>query len=150
MIDQKWVGIFSSLYRGRTDAWGSVDGGCMKTPVTEDNYRLHLDAKTSLGVYMLRDDGTCSFAAIDIDQKDFARALAIKNELKALNIHAYISASRSKGYHVSMYAEDKWVARDIRRVLAGVLKKLGLDPKTEIFPKQDVIDQKSPEIWKLH
>jgi hypothetical protein len=142
MIDQKWVGIFSSLYRGRTDAWGSVDGGCMKTPVTEDNYRLHLDAKTSLGVYMLRDDGTCSFAAIDIDQKDFARALAIKNELKALNIHAYISASRSKGYHVSMYAEDKWVARDIRRVLAGVLKKLGLDPKTEIFPKQDVIDQK--------
>jgi len=152
-IDQKLVDAFSSLYRGRTDAWGSVKGLSNKEPVTEANYRAHLEAKTSLGVYMLLDDGTCHFAAIDIDEKSFEKALAIKKELASIGINAYISASRSKGYHVSVYAETKFVAKDIRRVLTGVLKKLDIKTKhvvngaemltmPEIFPKQDMLDKK--------
>ncbi len=141
-IDEKLVATFSSLYRGRTDAWGSVEGLCNKQPVTEANYRAHLEAKVSLGVYMLLDDGTCHFAAIDLDEKVFDKALAIKNELKTRGISAYVSASRSKGYHVSMYAETQFVAKDIRRILADVLKKLNISPKTEIFPKQDMLDKK--------
>ena len=141
-IDQKLVDAFSSLYRGRTDAWGSVEGRSNKQPVTEANYRAHLEAKTSLGVYMLLDDGTCHFAAVDLDEKVFDKALAIKNELKTMGISAYISASRSKGYHVSMYAETKFVAKDIRRVLKSVATKLNM-PGVEIFPKQDVLDKKT-------
>jgi hypothetical protein len=141
-IDEKIVGAFSSLYRGRTDAWGGIEGRANKLSVTEANYRAHLEAKVSLGVYMLLDDGTCHFAAIDLDEKIFENALAIKNELKKLNIPAYISASRSKGYHVSVYAETFFVAKDIRRILANVLTTLKMSPKTEIFPKQDKLDKK--------
>ncbi|MDD5229691.1 MAG: primase C-terminal domain-containing protein [Candidatus Marinimicrobia bacterium] len=143
-VDDKLVALFSSLYRGRTDAWGSVEGLCNKKPVTEANYRLHLEAKVSLGVYMLLDDGTCNFAAVDIDEKAFDKALAIKNELKTRGISAYISASKGKGYHVSIYAETKFNASDIRKILADVIKKLGMNPKTEIFPKQDKLDPKIP------
>ncbi len=141
-IDQKLVDAFSSLYRGRTDAWGSVKGMSVKEAVTEANYRAHLEAKVSLGVYMLLDDGTCHFAAIDIDEKSFDKALAIKEELKKRNISAYISESKSKGYHVSMYAETKFAAKDIRRILADVLAACKMNPKTEIFPKQDFLDKK--------
>jgi hypothetical protein len=141
-IDDKIVVAFSSLYRGRNDVWGGVEGRSNKQPVTDANYRAHLEGKVSLGVYMLLDDGTCHFAAIDIDEKVFDRALAIKNELKAIGISAYISASRSKGYHVSIYAETHFVAKDIRRVLASVLSKLGV--KAEIFPKQDKLDKTIP------
>ncbi len=141
-IDQKLVDAFSSLYRGRTDAWGSVKGMSVKEPVTEANYRAHLEAKTSLGVYMLLDDGTCHFAAIDIDEKSFDKALAIKNELKKRGISAYISQSKSKGFHVTVYAETKFVAKDIRRILADVIATLKMNPKTEIFPKQDILDKK--------
>lgn len=140
-IDDKLVGAFSSLYRGRIDAWGSVEGRSNKVTVTEANYRAHLEAKVSLGIYMLLDDATCHFAAIDLDEKVFDKALAIKKALHELGISAYISASRSKGYHVTMYAETKFVARDIRRVLASVLGKLAI--KAEIFPKQDVLDKKT-------
>jgi hypothetical protein len=141
-MDDKLVKQFAELYRGRGDVWGGVEGLCNKQTVTESNYRMHLEAKTSLGVYMLLDDGTCHFAAVDIDEKVFEKALTIKTELKKLGIHAYISASRSKGYHVSMYAETKFVAKDIRRVLASVLT--GLKIKAEIFPKQDKLDKTIP------
>jgi len=142
-VDEKLVKQFADLYRGRADAWGSVEGRSNKQPVTEANYRAHLEAKLSLGVYMLLDDGTCHFAAIDLDEKVFDKALAIKKELASIGIHAYVSASRSKGYHVSMYAETKFVAKDIRRVLANVLAKLNMSPKTEIFPKQDKLDKQT-------
>jgi hypothetical protein len=142
MVDEKLVKQFAELYRGRIDAWGGIEGKSNKQPVTEANYRAHLDAKTSLGVYLLLDNGTCHFAAIDIDEKVFEKALAIKSELKKLGISAYISASRSKGYHVSMYAETKFLAKDIRRVLTKVLTDLKI--KAEIFPKQDKLDKTIP------
>ncbi len=141
-VDAQTVGAFSSLYRGRTDVWGGIEGRANKQPVTEANYRAHLEAKVSLGVYMLLDNGECHFAAVDIDEKAFDKALAIKNELKKLGIWAYISQSRSKGFHVTMYAETKFVAEDIRRVLGHVLQQLNI--KAEIFPKQDKLDKTTP------
>ncbi len=141
-MDEHLVKAFADLYKGRKDVWGSVEGKSNKQVVSETNYRNHLDAKVSLGVYMLLDDGNCHFAAVDLDEKVFDKALAIKKELKSIGIPTYISASRSKGYHVSMYAETKFVAKDIRRILASVLANLNI--KAEIFPKQDKLDKAIP------
>lgn len=97
-MDDKLVKWFKDLYKGRQDVWGDIEGRCIKQLVTEDNYRRHLEAKKSLGIYMLLHSGACHFAAVDIDEKAFDKALAIRKELGTLGIYAYISASRSKGY----------------------------------------------------
>jgi len=58
---------FADLFRGREDAWGSVQGLCNKEPITLENYVRHLLGDTSLGIYPLLNNGTCHFAAIDLD-----------------------------------------------------------------------------------
>ena len=59
---------------GVTDAWGSIEGQCIKQPVTEKNYRDHLEARISLGCYMLLDSGECHFSVIDLDEKEFGQS----------------------------------------------------------------------------
>jgi len=131
------LGLFSGLFRGRDDVWGSVEGKSNKEPVTIEHYRDHLEGKRSLGIYPLLDDGTCYFFAVDLDEKNFAKALQIRNELKTLGINVYICESKSKGFHVYGFG-DGLVAKDVRYLLGGLLDKLGI--AAEIFPKQDKLD----------
>jgi hypothetical protein len=128
---------FASLFKGRTDAWGGVEGMSHKKPVTLENYMAHLAGQTSLGVYPLLDDGTCWFAAVDLDEKNWDKALLIRNELKAIGLNFYICQSKSKGYHIYGFGEP-FVASEIRYVLTCLLEKL--DITAEIFPKQDKLD----------
>lgn len=126
---------FSSLFRGRTDAWGGVEGKCNREVVSIENYKDHLSGKTSLGIYPLLDDGSCYFLGIDIDIKDFNLALSLRNELAKYSIPSYIASSKSKGFHVYLFAQEKFIAKDIRRLLNHFLKEL--DIKAELFPKQN-------------
>ncbi|GAJ18635.1 unnamed protein product, partial [marine sediment metagenome] len=81
------------------------------------------------------DDHTCHFAAIDLDEKNFNKAKAIRDELTKNSIPAYIAASKSKGFHIYCFALERFKAVEIRKVLKHILDKL--DMKCEIFPKQD-------------
>ncbi|GAJ14145.1 unnamed protein product [marine sediment metagenome] len=65
-VSKELAEAFQSLYRGRTDVWGSVEGLCNKEAVTPEHYIRHLLGDTSLGIYPLLNDGTCHWAAIDI------------------------------------------------------------------------------------
>jgi len=134
---------FASLFRGRNNCWGSVEGKANKEPVTTEHYQRHLEKKVSLGIYPLLDDNTCWFAAIDIDVRDWQKTLAIREAFRNLNIATYISLSKSKGYHVWIFAnQEPFIAAEVRQVISGVLRKLGL--QAEIFPKQDKLDQMTP------
>ena len=144
-VSQDALEAFASLFKGRTDARGTMDGGCLKEPVTIQSYQRHLQGDESLGVYPLLDNGTCWFAAVDLDEKDFKKALSIRQELYNAGIPAYISASRKKGYHIYMFSfspDGPFVAKDIRKILSSVLSHL--DIKAEIFPKQDVTSETIP------
>lgn len=138
-ISQDAIEAFQSLFRGRIDAWGSVEGKANKEAVTPEHYQRHLRGEVSLGVYPLLDDGTCHFFAIDLDEKDFNKAKAIRQELFNSFIPAYIAESKSKGYHIYAFASEKFIAKDIRRVLHQILNKLNI--KAEVFPKQDSLDK---------
>lgn len=139
---QEVVEAFRSLFRGRVDAFGSVEGRCNKEPVTLDHYRRHLKGEVSLGVYLLLDDGTCYFFTVDLDEKDFNKAKAIRQELVNNGIPAYIAESKSKGFHIYGFALQKFIARDIRRILHYILNKLNI--KAEVFPKQDFVTEATP------
>ena len=43
MADSETVDLFMSLFRGRDDIWGSVEGKSNKEPVTILTYQAHLD-----------------------------------------------------------------------------------------------------------
>ena len=141
-VHKDLVEAFQSLFRGRTDAWGSVGGLCNKETVTLEHYARHLLGETSLGIYPLLDDGTCHFAAIDIDIKDFNLAKSIRDTLNNNNIPTYIAESKSKGYHCYCFSREKFSAKEIRLVLNHVLNQLKI--KAEIFPKQDRVDNVTP------
>jgi len=142
-VDDSTVSAFAELFKGRTDAWGSVEGKSNKEPVTIDHYRRHLEGKTSLGVYMLQDDGTCHFAALDLDEKDIDKALKIRQAFADLGIPAYLAYSKGKGFHCYLFADKKpFVARDIRRLMTAVLSKLNIE--CEMFPKQEKLDPTRP------
>jgi len=128
------IKAFAALFRGRPDAHGIVNE-CVFEPVTQGHYEKHLTGETNLGVYFVLDDGTCHFAAVDLDEKTFSKAKAIRNELIRISIPAYITESKSKGFHVYCFARESFKAVEIRRVLGYVLSTLKI--KAEIFPKQD-------------
>ncbi len=128
------IEAFASLFRGRTDAHGQVNE-CIYEPVTLTHYEKHLRGEVNLGVYFLLDDSTCHFAAIDLDEKNFNKAKAIRDELVKNSIPAYITESKSKGFHIYCFAFERLKAVEIRRVLQHILNKLSI--KAEVFPKQD-------------
>ncbi len=137
-MEQATLDVFSSLFKGRADVWGSVEGRSNKEQVTRQNYERHLLGQVSLGIYPLLDDGYCHFAAIDIDIKDFELAKAVHAELASLSVPGNIAHSKGKGYHVYLFAEDRFLAKEIRQVLFAVLDKCGIS--AEVFPKQDTLD----------
>jgi len=145
MFDKTTIQKFANLFAGRTDAYGSLQGACIKRPVTLQVYARHLAGKESIGIYPLRDDGTCWFAAQDIDMKDDQAKAAemagtVKEALGELGIPVYIEKSKSKGYHVWVFFSEPVPAKDARRLLAGVWKKAVGGSVPEIFPKQDTLD----------
>lgn len=139
MADKDTLDLFKDLFRGRTDIWGSVSGKSNKEEVTEKNYADHLNGKISLGIYPLLEDGRCHFFALDLDEKDFAKAKSIRTTFGDAGILIYIAMSKGKGYHMYGFAEDYFIAKDIRTVCHRVLAKLKIT--TEVFPKQDMLDE---------
>lgn len=139
MVEEATVTAFMGLFRGRTDAWGSVEGRSNKEKVTKDHYAKHLEGKISLGIYPLLDDGTCWFFAVDIDDRDLNKALTIRKAFLDLGINVYLATSKSKGYHCYGFADKKpFSAGEIRDLCHGILNKLSI--AAEVFPKQDKID----------
>ena len=133
-VDRDTIEAFASLFKGRTDSHGRIEV-CVYEPVTPEHYEKHLKGEVNLGIYFVLDDSTCHFAAIDLDEKDFNKAKAIRDELARNFIPAYIAESKSKGFHIYCFAFERFKAVEIRRVLQHSLNKLNI--KAEVFPKQD-------------
>ena len=129
-VSQDTIEAFASLFKGRTDAHGQVNE-CIYESVTLKHYEKHLKGEVNLGIYFVLDDSTCHFAALDLDEKDFNKAKAMRDELSRNSIPAYITESKSKGFHVYCFAVERFKAVEIRRVLRHILNKLSI--KAEVF-----------------
>lgn len=108
-------------------------------PVTIDDYRRHLTGEASLGIVPIRDDGTCVFGAIDIDQYAGLDHQGLVNAIKANNVDAMVCRSKSGGAHVYTFIQEPGVkAPALIEYLKKLRSKLGIDYRKarEIFPKQ--------------
>jgi hypothetical protein len=142
-FDQEVVEAFQSLFRGRIDVRGELyDESNPDDPkyvtkaelVTLEHYRDHLFGRRWLGILPLVGD-KCRFAATDLDEKDFQKALAIRNALQEFGLKAYVAETKHKGYRILLFFDEPQLARDVRLVLKAANEKLQLS--CEIFPKQD-------------
>ncbi len=132
--DYENVNRFARLFQGRSDAFGTGRGQWVKRPLQPSDYADHLQGKGhGIGVAPLRDDGTVMFAAIDLDEPDFAAAKEMQDYIPG---RSWIERSRSGNAHVWVFFTepiDAWVARGILKEAILAAGKLHV----EIFPKQD-------------
>ena len=91
---------------------------------------------------MERDLWMCTWGAIDIDEGDVDSEVIAKNAVKlfsALGITAWLERSRSKGYHVWVFAEEWIPVTLMRKALQAVMQLAGGDYDA-VYPKSDWLD----------
>ena len=116
----------------------SGDYGWSGKPITELDYKQHLDGTKSIGIQPCNDNDLAKFGAIDIDPKIY----------KDLNIKYYLDIiqekelplipvkSKSGGLHLYLFTKELVRAKIIKDFLEDVLFLFKLPINTEIFPKQ--------------
>jgi hypothetical protein len=132
---------FAALFRGRTDAYGSEEGGCIKEPVTNETYSQHLKGVAPIGIYpMFQHEGEWMtvWGCSDIDVDDIHAALSIKESLRAAGVVSYLERSRSKGYHIWVFAMEPVPAWAMRRMLLCA-HQVAEYPAREVNPKQETL-----------
>lgn len=132
---------FMRLFRGRADAYGSEQGGCVKSPVTRELYERHLSGDEPIGIYPMvpaRGDWWCVWGCSDIDIEDYAMAVQLRDALAAAGVYAHIERSRSKGYHVWVFAQKPVLAKDMRRMFLAAHTVADIPPR-EVNPKQETL-----------
>jgi len=129
------VETFMSLFAGRSDAYGSWDGGCVRSNVTYETFARHLYGQELVGIYPLTAGNTVKWGCtdIDIDDLDAARNLQLAFSMKS--IPAFVEKTR-KGYHIWVFATDWVPAITMRRAFLAAHEAIGY-PAKEVNPKQE-------------
>lgn len=140
---------FATIFAGRKDARGTLQGGCIRESVEDSHFIDHLTGKVSLGCYLLHNDGTCKAALVDFDFKSDPNRVELAErearrfgkKLFELGLESYsFERSRSGMIHLWLFFSEPIKARKIRRILQFLAKKLSLkiaNGIVEIFPKQN-------------
>lgn len=135
---------FITLFRGRGDCYGSEEGGCVRQPLNRGVFQSHLEGVAGIGVYPAVPSTTpfCVWGCSDIDIESLDDAKLMKRTIEMAGIPAYVERSRSKGYHVWVFASEPVPAEDMRRMLL-MAHQVADYPAREVNPKQsDVSAQK--------
>jgi hypothetical protein len=126
---------FMELFQGRTDAYGTWEGGSVKEPTNYKSFARHLYDEELIGIYPLKDDSTVRWGCsdIDVDEIDLARNLQLA--LQSQGIPAFIEKT-VRGYHIWVFASE-WVPAPImRRAFLAAHEAINLVAK-EVNPKQE-------------
>lgn len=106
----------------------------LRGPATEDYWRQHLAGTRPLGVVPIRDDSTCVWGSIDVDQYE-VDILQIVSKVEANDLPLVPCRSKSGGLHLFMFLAEPAPAATLQHVLRDMAASLGL-AECEIFPKQ--------------
>jgi len=135
--------IYQNLFTGLTNVYGTYDpttgrASQVKAPVIEQVLLDHLTGKKPYGVYLLVKDRTRAIA-VDFDTQNKMPPIEFVNRCKHYKLSAYIEPSKSKGYHVWIFFNEKGVlAAKARLIVRHILDEIE-QPDTEVFPKQDAL-----------
>lgn len=147
---------FATLFKGREDAQGTEYGGCVHERVTFETYRHHLDGTNGLGIYPMvyeQEEWYVWWGCVDLDVKaehkrrwDYETSddalIAARNlqtVLAQAGIVGFIERTKSNGFHVWVFANNKTSARSMRRALLVACEAASVPP-TEVNPKAEGYD----------
>ena len=140
---QEKIRLFRRCFSGLENVYGTYDiitGQVrqVKTPVTDKVILDHLTGRQPYGVYLLTGE-TIKALAVDFDQDNLQLPAIFLCQARQLGIPAYVERSKSKGFHVWIFFDAPVSARKARQVAQKILLEMG-KPETEIFPKQDALN----------
>lgn len=154
MTDQELFESFCDLFDGNRSAVGTENGGCLHLSFQEGwvhamERHLRHGGDDAIGVYPLRyfpytahvgwyvkwgcvdwDDG---------DEESYAHAFNVQQLLKRFGVTGWLERSRSKGWHLWVFAQDWTPAWIMRRGLLMACKLVDA-PTREINPKAEGSD----------
>jgi len=135
---------FCNISNGYTDPdtgklkFKSGDYGWSGKPITDADYKQHLDGTKSIGIQPCNDDNLARFGAIDIDPKNY-KELDTKfflDTIQEKELPLIPVRSKSGGLHLYLFTKELVKAKEIKDFLEQVLFLFKLPISTEIFPKQ--------------
>lgn len=129
------IEVFYDLFRGRSDAYGTWEGGSIRQPLGIEGFKRHLYGEELIGVYPLTDGSTVRWGCSDIDVDDIDSARNLQTAFMVKGVHSFVEKTR-RGFHVWVFAND-WVPAPImRRAFLSAHEVIGL-PAKEVNPKQE-------------
>jgi len=135
---------FVSLFQGEGSAYGTEAGGCVREAVTWDVIEGHLFGDSPIGVYPMHQNYV-RWGCVDYDEGDdvsFEKARRLSEALATIGIPAYLERSRSKGWHVWVFAASAVPAATMRRALIVATKVAKAESK-EVNPKAETLPEGS-------
>ena len=144
MIDDKLLDNYIKLFRGRGDVYGTDSGGCAKLPLNRGTFERHLNGSERIGVYPIvpiNGQASVVWGCSDFDlglEQSLHQARQLHDALKAGGVTSWIECSRSKGYHVWVFATEP-VSAEIMRNMLLAAHQVAEVPATEVNPKQTTL-----------
>lgn len=152
MNDDDHIEAFCELFQGRTDAYGTWEGGKTPNLTDEPTWPLveHLTTGPYIGVYCTTDDNHTRWGCIDIDGKDFQHnwdemwgtANLLCDALEHVEVKGWTERT-TNGIHVWVFAEQPVPAAVMRRALLVTCQVIDYQPK-EVNPKQETLNPDKP------
>jgi hypothetical protein len=142
-------GTFKVLFEGNRTALGAEEGGCLRLPqpwMWSQFIEAHLTGEGEpVGVYPMVYNLTeydarwqVKWGCVDIDVGESESQVHAKNlhlALETFGIRGWVERSRSKGYHVWVFA-DSWVSAGTMRSALLAACQIASAPSQEVNPKQ--------------
>lgn len=110
-------------------------------------WNRHMAGDYPLGVSPHRSDDTCVWGAIDIDVYDGLDHAKLVERVSWENPKLFVCRSKSGGAHILLFAASPVTAATMQDAMRVIAAKLGLPPKTEVFPEQRAIDDTAYPSW---
>jgi hypothetical protein len=133
---------YITLFRGRGDVYGHNEGRCVKEQLTTETFQKHLEGTEPIGVYPMLshiDQYYVAWGCVDFDTAEADQhAVRLHDALMEAGVTSWIEKSRSKGFHVWVFAEHAVLAEDMRNMLI-VASQVAETPTTEVNPKQTTL-----------
>lgn len=143
-VAKRFMDLFSGLARahgtyavlGKDSRKGKMTGKAktLKEPVTERKWRDHLEGKVGIGIVPIRDDNSCVFGAIDVDQYSLDLE-DLEKRIREKKLPLVVCRTKSGGAHLYVFLTSPAPAEEVRNRLMEMAVMTGY-PTSEIFPKQ--------------
>src|ERR1035437_522018 len=97
----------------------------LRQPVTDELWAQHLAGRNGIGIVPVRDDSTCLWGAIDIDQYSGLDHGRMAATVARLGFPLVTCQSKSKGCHLYLFAREPVNAGTMQDRLRDMAAKLG-------------------------